>query len=213
MRRHLSGFFKFIGVLTVLGFIAGSAALLLAGHWLQSDDEPRPAEAIVVLGGSYFRPLYAADLYKRGLAPLVYVSNPPAAEDAELLASVGVRIPRQGAIYKRILIDRGVPEEDIRLFGDGVVSTVEEAERLRPFLGDEQAALLLVTSPFHVRRAELIFERTIPDAEIIAVGTPYEDFPEKWWTDQQAALKVVTETSKFLFYFLGGRFRSEQAAE
>jgi hypothetical protein len=40
------------------------------------------------------------------------------------------------------------------------------------------------------------------------VATPYEDFVEKWWTDQTSAVNVVLETAKLIHYHLGGAFRS-----
>jgi uncharacterized SAM-binding protein YcdF (DUF218 family) len=64
-----------------------------------------------------------------------------------------------------------------------------------------------------VRRAKLIFERALPEAEILALGTPYEDFPRKWWADRGAALQVVLECAKFVHYLIGGRFRYAEQQE
>jgi hypothetical protein len=38
------------------------------------------------------------------------------------------------------------------------------------------------------------------------VPTPYDPFPARWWTDQDAARNVLLELAKIAFYRLGGRF-------
>src|ERR1700685_2048300 len=60
-------------LLVVLGFFAGRNA----GHWLVREDALGPADVIVVLsGGLPYRALGAADIYKSGYAPEVWVSYP-----------------------------------------------------------------------------------------------------------------------------------------
>lgn len=209
----VSSMLKFIGLITVLFVTTTAMALGLAGYWLTMDDEPKKADAIVVLAGGYARPLYAADLYLEGYAPLIYLSDPPDSPNTLLLGRAGVPMPRHAEIYRRLLIGKGVPGKAIRIYGRDAVSTVEEAEALSKVLGDRPVSFLLVTSPYHVRRAKLIFERAMPAADISVLGTPYEEFPRNWWTDREAAINVVLECAKFTYYLLGGRFRHQENAE
>ena len=100
------GFFKVIGFITIVCIIVGGGGLFLAEHWLQAGDEIKvtdKADAIVLLSGSYFRPLYAADLYNQGVAPAVYVSRPIERKDLRLLKSVEVNLPSQEEIFRRLL--------------------------------------------------------------------------------------------------------------
>lgn len=203
---------KSIGLVTVLAALTGVIVLALAGYWLTSDDEPKKADAIVVLAGSYARPLYAADLYLEGHAPVVYLSDPPVTENTLLLRRAGVDMPRHSEVYRRLLIDKGVPGQAIRVYGENVISTAEEAEALGKILGRGPVSILLVTSPVHVRRAKLVFERALPKAEIYTLATPYENFPRNWWSDRGAAIDVVLECIKFVHYLAGGRFRYEEPA-
>lgn len=195
--------------------LLGAAAMLLAGAWLTRDDDlaglspETPAAAIVVLGGSPFRPLHAADLHARGLAPLVYVSAPVQAKDNALLESVDAAPVPQEVVYRRLLRMRGVPEEAVRTFGRGLVSTAREAEELRRILGPGPGTLVVVTSPYHVLRTRLTFGRELPGWRVLVSGTPYEPFPARWWSTQQTALKVLSETAKLAYFLLGGRFGPE----
>jgi uncharacterized SAM-binding protein YcdF (DUF218 family) len=121
---------------------------------------------------------------------------------------LGIHIPRNEERYKEILLLKRVPEDAINFFSQGHVSTVEEAESLKKVLGDKPVKLLVVTSPYHTRRAKAIFKNVLPNAEIRAVATPYEHFDTQWWTDKDSAIAVVLETVQTLYYHLGGAFRS-----
>ncbi|MBL7202710.1 MAG: YdcF family protein [Desulfobacteraceae bacterium] len=211
MRALIGSFFKVIGFITVICIIIGGTGLFLAGYWLQAGDEIKvtdKADAIVLLSGSYFRPLYAADLYNQGVAPAVYVSRPIERKDRKLLKSVEVDLPSQEEIFHRLLRKKGVPDNAIRFFGESVISTAQEAEALKEIVGNEPKTLILVTSPYHVRRAKMIFEDILPKCTVLATGIPYQSFPRRWWSNRTSALKTVNETVKIIFYLLGGRFES-----
>lgn len=200
------------GGLCLALLLLGAAALLLAGSWLATDDDlaglsrENPAAAIAVLGGSPFRPLHAADLYARGLAPRIYVSAPVRAKDLALLESVDAAPAPQEEVYRRLLVSRGAPEAAIRTFGQGLASTGQEAAELARLLGPGPGTLVVVTSPYHVLRTRLTFGRALPGWRVLVSATPYEPFPVRWWTTQQTALKVLTETAKLAYFLLGGAF-------
>lgn len=208
----IRGLLAWFGGLCLAGLALTAMAMLLAGAWLTREDglaevtPERPAAAIAVLGGSYFRPLHAADLFARGLAPLVYVSAPVHRKDMALLETVDAAPLPQEEVYIRLLKARGVPETAIRTFGRGLVSTAREAEELRRILGPGPGTLVVVTSPYHVLRTRLTFGRELPGWRVLVSGTPYEPFPARWWTTQQTALKVLSETAKLAWFLLGGRF-------
>jgi uncharacterized SAM-binding protein YcdF (DUF218 family) len=194
--------------LAVLSILLVGVGILFAGEWLVLNEEPAKSDAIVLLSGGMARPLYGADLYHGGYAPVIYVSRPKPDEQVLHVERLGIHIPRNEERYKEILVKKGVPEEAIRFFSQGHVSTVEEAESLREALDGRPIKLLIVTSPYHTRRAKAIFEDVLPNAEIRVVATPYENFDPQWWTDKHSAMAVVLETVQTLYYHLGGAFRS-----
>ncbi|MCK9240423.1 YdcF family protein [Desulfocurvus sp.] len=216
LRRALGRVFVAAGALGLAALLAGAAAVAVVGGMLAVQDAPRPAEVMVVLGGQYHRPVHAARLHARGLAPEIWVSRPKPPQDTALLPLVGVDLPPQEEIYRRLLVRGGVPDAAIHLYGREVQSTAEEAALLARILGERPqgppATLLVVTSPYHVLRARLIFQAAFPDTQVLAVATPDEPFPSPWWSSQGGAVRVVNETAKLAWYLLGGRFSTSAPA-
>lgn len=196
-----------IGIAGTLLLAASAAGAI--GWWLDFSEEPGPADILVVLAGDYSRPLYAADLYAKGLAQEVWICQPAQSRAEALAIRDGVEILPEEEAYRRILIRRGVPNDKIRLYGRGIMSTVNEALALRAALLDHRKRILIVTSRHHARRSRWIFRRELPGADIRVVATPYESFTRKWWTQQAMARAAVTETAKMIYYLLGGRFISD----
>lgn len=212
MKRFLGTLLKLIGGLTLALALAGFAGMYLAGEWMQVHDEPRQADYILPLAGDNHRYLHAADLYKRGLAPAILISIPASSPPSPLHGIYReLGYPDFGdtlSFAKAFFGVLGVPERALVPFGDGHLSTVEEAEALRDFLGPGPHTILAVTSPYHARRAKLVLTRTLPDCEIVMTTTPYEHFEKRWWADYHTAPKVVLEAAKCVYYLLGGVFRS-----
>jgi uncharacterized SAM-binding protein YcdF (DUF218 family) len=208
MGRLSSFIIQTLVFLIALSIFLGGVGLFFAGEWLVLNEEPAKSDAIVLLSGGMARPLYGADLYHSGYAPVIYVSRPKPDEQVFHVERLGIRIPRNEELYKEILLKKGVPEEAISFFSQGHVSTVEEAESLKEAVGGKPIKLLVVTSPYHTRRARAIFGDVLPNAEIRVVATPYENFDPQWWTDKSSAIAVVLETVQTLYYHLGGAFRS-----
>jgi uncharacterized SAM-binding protein YcdF (DUF218 family) len=118
--------------------------LLLRGAaslWIISDPITH-ADAIVVLGGNYqLRPLVAADLYRRGFADKVLVSQAP--DGASLVKS-------------------GVPPNAVEIFGTANTNTRDEAVALREWPKQNAASVFIVPSEiFGARRVRWIFDRVI----------------------------------------------------
>jgi uncharacterized SAM-binding protein YcdF (DUF218 family) len=216
MMRILSRLFTVVGALGLAALLVGAAAVAVVGGKIAVQDAPEPADVMVVLGGQYQRPAYAARLYARGLTPEIWVSRPKPPEDAAMLPLAGVDLPPQEEVYRRLLVRGGVPEAAIHLYGREVQSTAEEAALLAGHLGARPRGLpktlLLVTSPYHILRARLIFEAALPGTRVLAVASPDEPFPRPWWSNQGSAVRVVNETVKLLWYLLGGRFSTSAPA-
>jgi len=193
------------GFLLLAGLCA--AAFLGLGEWLRNEDPLERADAIVVLGGDYSRAFHGADLFLQGYAPLVCVICPRVPSRERLLEDLGIPHPREAEIYRDILLKKGVPGAVVALLGESLVSTVDEAEAAaRRFPAGSR--ILVVTSPYHVRRAKMVFRDHLEGRDVRVVGSAYEPYPSRWWTDKEAAGNVLLELHKILFYAGGGRFRS-----
>lgn len=201
--------FKLLEHVFVLAAVGLTALLLTAGLWLQNPDPPQPSDAMVVLGGNFSRPAYAAELYQMGMAKKVFVGRAYRKKGERILDQYLIAYPREEEIYKAVLRKKGVPAEAVEYYGDELLSTVQEAETLAAQLGPGPGKLLVVTSPYHVRRTRMVFADAFPGWEVRVVATPLDPMPAAWWTEQDSARQVILEIPKTLFYRLGGRFRSQ----
>lgn len=212
IRKALGFLLKLWGAVCLLALLLGGGLLLTAGWWLRVDDELKPADAMVLLGGDPRRAVHAADLYLRGLAPVIYTCRPMPDSD-EPLCSLGMPCWREEERTVQALTLKGVPPEAVRLYGQDLLSTVDEGEHLARLLPPEVKTVIVVTSPHHSRRSKLILSRLLPGRELLFSTPPYERFERKWWTHQTSARHVIIECTKFLYYFVGTPFRASGAAQ
>jgi len=196
----------FLLIVFIAAAIGAAVALSYVGDWLSAGDRPQKADAILVLGGDYSRPFQAAELYRQGLASKIYVSVPAREDQHRLLDEAGIAFPREEEIVREVLLKKGVPASAIGYLGKASVSTAAEAQAARALFAKEAPRLLVVTSPYHLRRSRMIFSDALPAADIRVIATSYDPFPHAWWKDQSAARNVLLELAKITYYQLGGRF-------
>ena len=196
----------FMFLLFVVVSAAATAGLYSAARWLHHADTPQKADAIVVLAGDFTRVFEAAQLYREGYAPRVYLSAAVRDPSLLLLDREGVVFPKTEEITRQILLQKGVPAGAISWFATDMVSTATEAEAARALVARGERRLLIITSPYHTRRTGIIFRAALPDAQLRVIATRHEEFPENWWRDQTAAKNVLQEVAKLAFYLAGGRF-------
>ncbi len=196
-----------LGIILMFSF-AGFAAFINAGKWLTSSDRPVYSRGIVILSGQPSRALYAADLYRSGFSRDIYITRPIREQGLKVLDDLGISVPRAEDIYREILVKKGVPPESIHFLGNSCLSTIDEADAInRTFKGDG-CIVLIVTSPYHIKRARMVFKDRMSHCGFRMMATPYETYPGKWWTDQDSARNVLLEYIKIIYYRLGGSFRS-----
>ena len=183
MRRFLSGF---------LAGIAATAVFLVAiGHVLDVEDPLRPADVIVALSGDTgsARTETAVALWRRAYAPLIIFAG--ASEDPNSVAS--------GELMKREAMTLGVPESAILV--EPSSNTTEENARevagLMKARGLKTA--ILVTSPYHQRRAANLFAAEFGPAQLTFTNFPARDpdwDPNSWWLHEPARTLTVVELAK-----------------
>ncbi len=201
-----------LAILTIAFFcIALTSAVSFSGSWLlKAADTPGKSDAIIILSGSPLRAFYAADLYRQGFAPKVYISKAKPLPSTMLLKSLNIIIPAEEEINKQVLLKKGVPEKDIAFMGSGSLSSAEEAEELKELFRGKNYHFLIVVSPYQARRTKIIFKDKLKGSQITVVATPYEKTTKEWWTNKYVASEVVLELSKIIFYKTGHSFRSNK---
>src|SRR2546428_2893091 len=137
-----------------LGFVLGAASILAAlvgiGHFLDIADPLAKADAIVAISGDTgARANTAIALWKQGYAPLLIFSG--GSQDPESVASA--------ELMKRTAVAAGVPASAIAVEGSSA-TTEENAARVAEVMRSRGIrSAILVTSPYHQRRAAILFER------------------------------------------------------
>lgn len=175
------------------------------------DETPIKADYILPLAGDGHRLIKAAELYNKGYAQVILISNAaqrPPSRLQKLQWEMGFPHYTREEYLGRLMPLLGAEGAELEAFGSGHISTVEEAEALKKHLNGKTLRLLIVTSPYHARRAKMIFEEILPDCKITMTATEEGGFTMKWWKDQTAAQNLIVEFAKTLHYMLGGVFRS-----
>jgi uncharacterized SAM-binding protein YcdF (DUF218 family) len=176
--------------------LRGAAAL-----WIVSDPVTR-ADAIVVLGGNYqVRPRFAADLYRRGLADRILVSE---TGDAQRAATGS--LPTEAELNRDALVKLGVPPDAVESFGAANVNTREEAVALREWAERNGAAKVIVPSEiFSARRVQWIFRRELSGSGV-AIMVPSFDpsgyTRTDWWKTENGVTAFQGELLKYAYYRL-----------
>jgi uncharacterized SAM-binding protein YcdF (DUF218 family) len=124
---------------------------------LVAQDALHPADAIVIVGGDHKpeRVAHGVALYKQGYAPVVILSTGTMVWEGEDYIA-------EAEVLRRQSLALGLPSEAI-LIEDASNSTAENA-LFTAQLSEAQGfdSLLLVTSPYHSRRARHIFQAHLP---------------------------------------------------
>jgi uncharacterized SAM-binding protein YcdF (DUF218 family) len=200
--RWRRGVVVLVIVVLVLGLAWLERAPILQhiGAWWVVSDELTKADAVVVLGGDVdARPFAAADLYKRGFAGTILVSNAQMGR-AERLGF----IPSYAELARAVLVKLGVPGTAIIPFGQDLSSTQEEAAAVRQWAVNSHAKRIIVpTEIFAARRTRWVFDRELSPigVQVIvhAFQPPYYTIAN-WWQHRYGLVDFNNEVLKYLYY-------------
>ena len=196
----------FITILVILGIgagiIFGITSYLqptsFAGCTTQPNgiDNCQKADAIIALSGgdTTARAEAAIELYKNGWADTLIFSG--AAQD-----KTG---PSNAAVMKKQAVAEGVPNSAI-LIDEQSVDTAQNATNTEAIIANHTIhTVILVTSGYHQRRANLEFQHTVKNVIILNAPTDDQDWnmwwwlrPRGWWLASGELVKIV------VFYFSG----------
>lgn len=160
-----------------------------SGGFLVCSEAPQPVDLILVIGGDFYGPrvIKGAELALAGYAPLVLISGPPYG---------GSRSEAEFGID--FLTAKGYPRYLFQSFGHQAHSTVSEAIAVCPELQRRHVhRVILVTSSYHSRRADIVFRLFCPKVHFISVPArdPHYD-PEHWWKDTSSRRLFFSEWVK-----------------
>lgn len=186
MRSFVLG--MLVGLVATL--VLGVGGLVALGHALAVSDPLVKSDVIVAISGDTGpRVDMAVRLWKEGDAPLILFSG--ASLDPESVSSA--------ELMKREAVHRGVPEGAI-LVEPASATTEENAARVAELMRQQGLrSAILVTSPYHQRRASYVFSRTFSAAGLTFVNHPAEDpawDPNTWWMHDASRRIALFEIAK-----------------
>jgi uncharacterized SAM-binding protein YcdF (DUF218 family) len=186
MRKFVVG--VLVGIILSVG--TGFAVFLLTGSWLAVEDPLEKVDAIVAISGDTgARANTAITLWKAGWAPIIVFSG--AAIDPASVSSA--------EIMRREALRQGVPEA-ATLVEPASATTEENADEVaKLMLQRKMRSAILVTSPYHQRRAALEFDRAFAPSGLTFRNYPARD-PEwnafLWWRTEPLRSRTLLELVK-----------------
>jgi uncharacterized SAM-binding protein YcdF (DUF218 family) len=195
----LTGILVTLVIVSVFIFLRMPAFLVL-------EKDLQPAGAIVILLASTpERELEAADIYHQGYAPMILIVD-FSTHSQRLLDSLKLRVPRGRETVISVLGQLDVPAESIHIIPGVVSSTQGEAVAVRNFLQTRTDidTIILVSSPYHMRRATILFRRELKkldhDVKVIPRPSSYSNFntSKRWFRNRNTAILVITEYLKII---------------
>jgi uncharacterized SAM-binding protein YcdF (DUF218 family) len=157
-------------------------------NYLVVDEQPQAADAIIALGGGSGRDIYAAELYKSGLSSKVIVSV----------------LQPSSARMAKIVRKQGVKREDI-IMEERAMNTYQNALFTREIMiANGYQSAIIVSSPSHMRRTKMIFDRLYKDT---GISLTYCPVPLRLDVDSQergiyTKQSLILEYVKLLFYWI-----------
>jgi len=164
-------------------------------NFLIIDEEPKPADVIIVLGGgSGERVDYGVRLYQSGYATKLLLTGGPCGWETT-----------EAKFMERLALSLGVPKDNI-LLEEESLSTYENARyTLEIMRAKKFESAILVTSPYHTKRASMIFRRFFIGIDLTTCSVPYNSSdPGNWWLDSRRVRDVASEYLKLGWYYLFG---------
>lgn len=167
------------------------------------EDQPERADAIMVVGGSYPEAAeIAADLWKRGYAPQVFIGGGvsiksgkfPGPRSKQEIYCKDYRTEYE--FYRDVLTLNGVPSSVI-LGEDRSGFTRENAvfaKQTADAHGITLNKVLLVCKAFHARRCLMLYQAAFPEVEFGLI--PFNGFDvskENWWQSEYGIQRVLGE--------------------
>jgi len=190
-----------IGIFAVLLviFITHNLWLDSIAKFLIVNEELSPADVVVILGGGgQERVDRGVKLYKSDYGKKIIITGMP-------IQLTGLPITTWPQLAMNSALSMGVPKNAI-ITEERPTSTYEDAEYVKEdMLKGNFKSAIVVSSPYHMRRARMIFKKVFNDQRDITLmfsSADNEKFQiHKWWTQENELTVVMTEYFKLILYF------------
>ena len=189
-------------IILIFGGITGDVVhrniLLAIGDFLVIKDKLHKADIIHVLAGEDHRTLYGIHLYKKGYGKLLFFTGGWCKYHKEF----------HGERAREISIRNGIPANAIITDDSKVMSTYEEAIRLKKFIKNGHIlinSVIVVSDSFHMRRARWAYRNILKkNVKIQMAPVPFDLSPYNriWWHQEKSREFVKNEYIKIVYYYV-----------
>ena len=204
MKKFLSKKFLFFAATLSVVFVY-LVLLEPVARFLIVPDTQKPSEAIVVLGGGLGVPrvVHAVTLYEKGLAPMIILTGQEMEFDGRKIRFKDIRLTEPlfaGMLAKMY----GIPE-DFLFFEERSQNTYEDAKYVKEDLlkmGIRSA--IVVSDPFHMRRASMIFRKVFKGTPVSLTFSPADDgefLLDGLWSPGEIRY-ILSEYVKIVYYII-----------
>jgi uncharacterized SAM-binding protein YcdF (DUF218 family) len=173
-----------VGLALIVGLLLG---FLHKSMWnyLIVDQAPKQADVIIVLSAGTDRVAQGVKLYQLGYAHKVLFTGASAVTMSEQAQALG--LPSDAVLLER---------QSNTTFGNAKYSL--EVMRTQGF-----KSAIVVTSPEHTRRADVIFTYFFHGLDLTMSSAQYDSsISDNWWKDRETANSVVTEYLKLAWFYV-----------
>lgn len=175
-------------------------AMPAAGKALIVSDPLRHSDSIVVLASNNMdRVAEAAILYREGWSRRILLSHPDESFERASQRRIGISIPTDYDIHRSVLRQMGVPDTAVEDLPGHPESTEDEAALIADASRSQGLkTILVVTSPYHSRRARMYLSPLARNGVTVVVRSSRFDSvaPAQWWRRQNDRTNVVLELLK-----------------
>jgi uncharacterized SAM-binding protein YcdF (DUF218 family) len=188
-----------LGVILGLILVVAVIAFFGVGFYLSPQSRLTKSDEIVAISGgdTQERTAEAVRLYRAGWAPHIIFSG----------AALDPNGPSNARAMANDAESQGVPESAISL-DEASTDTRENATNVAAIIKDRgDHSLILVTSPYHQRRAAIVFHRALPQGVAIVNHSSLDPGWRRsdWWATPSSRSLTVSELQKVIYELAGGK--------
>ncbi len=185
-------------VFLVLVLVLALAAWFSVGFFLSPQSSLHKASAIVAISGgdTEARAGEAIRLYQQGWADYIVFSG----------AAIDITGPSNASAMREQARAAGVPDDAI-LLDESALNTRQNAAGVASMASDKHfTSIILVTSPYHQRRADITFRQALgTNVTILNHSAPDQTWRRSnWWQTAYSRSLTWSELRKTLFVVVAG---------
>ena len=205
----------FVALLSV--WIEREPLLAGIGGLVVEETELQPSDVAVLLSdNAVLAAVEGAALVNRGYAPRVLLFTPPRPTEEEILARLGIAVPKPHEVSVLVMRQMGVPPDAILVEPIRVRGTNAEVRSVARYAQEHRVTrLIVVTYRSHTRRTAILLRRYLPESStVIARSSSHDSYrPERWWRERESTRELLVECLRWVNSFLAGDLWRENEAQ